>query len=138
MDKTAIIIIGIVLVLAGVFVWAVGSAPKVPAGTTPTVLPAGIVLFYGDGCPHCKNVDDFVAANNITQKVSFTKLEVPFGLNTSPEMLANAAAAAQKAQSCGLDVSKGVGIPFLWDGNSKCFDGDVDVINFFKAQAGIK
>ncbi len=138
MDKTAIIIIGIILVVAGAFIWAVQSAPKVPAGTTPAVLPAGIVLFYGDGCPHCKNVDDFLAANNVSQKVKYTQLEVPFGLKTSSELQANAAAAILKAQNCGIDTSNGISIPFLWDGTSKCFTGDTDVISFFKEQAGIK
>ena len=134
MDKTPIIII-IAVILAGTLFWAFQSGffvkplPEQPPAT-PTALPAGIVFFYGDGCPHCKNVEDYVAQNKIADKVKFTSLEV---YNNK----GNAALLANVAIGCKLDVSNGVGIPLLYDGKN-CVQGDVDVINFFKTQAGIK
>ena len=138
MDKTVISII-VIVIFAGFLFWAfqTGFFAKIFTGPVkPTSLPEGIVLFYGDGCPHCKNVDDFIVANNIDRTVKYTKLEVPFNGKTSSQLESNAAAAIQKAQGCGIDVSKGISIPFLWDGKN-CFAGDTDVINFFKNEAGI-
>lgn len=137
MDKTTIfIIIAIILAAVLFFVFFSGTASKV--SVEPTALPEGIVLFYGQECPHCKNVEDFIAANNIDQKVKSTKLEVPFLGKTSPELVANAELAGQLAQKCKLDVGSGVGIPFLYDGKGNCLVGDADVIKFFKNEAGIK
>lgn len=130
MDKTAIIII-IVIILASVlfFVWYSVFATKI--SIKPSVMPEGIVLFYGQGCPHCKNVDDFVAQNKIEDKVKFTRLEVWHNQGNA-ELLVNV------ATGCKLDVTNGVPVPFLYDGKN-CLTGDVEIINFFKnAAANIK
>lgn len=86
--------------------------------------PAGIILFYGDGCAHCAVVDDFIKSNNIEQKVKFTALEV-FNNQDNIELL------AKKAIFCGVDISQGAPVPFLWD-TEKCFVGDQDIIKFFQ------
>jgi len=143
MDKKIILTV-LVIILGGFLFWGfqsgffatLFSGPVKPVA--PTVLPSGIVLFYGAECPHCKNVEAFISSNNIDQKVKITKLEVPFAGKTSPELMANAELAIQTAQTCKIDVSSGVSIPFLYDGNGKCLIGDTDVINFFKNAAGIK
>ena len=137
MDKTIILIIVAIVLVGGVFWgWQSGFFVKTPP-IAPTPLPAGIVLFFGAECPHCKIVEDFVTANNISQKVKFTQLEVPFGDKTSTQLQANAELAIKIAQGCKLDVTNGISIPFLYDGKN-CLVGQDDVINFFKAQAGIK
>lgn len=89
---------------------------------SPTPTPNGIILFYGQGCPHCVNVDNYIATNNITQKVNFTKLETWYNQG-------NAALLQQKATACGLSANS-IGVPLLWDG-SRCYVGETDVINFF-------
>ena len=113
MDKAIIFtIIGVVAL--GLLFWGSQSgffAKNITSNPNQTPLPAGIVLFFGDGCPHCK---------------------------TSPQLEANAVLMIKLAQSCNLDASNGVGIPFLYDGSGKCIGGDVDSINFFKNEAGIK
>ena len=136
MDKIPVIIIVVVIVLgAGFFVWQSGVFIKNSATATP--LPAGIVLFYGDGCPHCKDVEDFIAQNKIDEKVKITRMEVWYNKS-------NQLTLAQVAQKCGI-TENSVGVPFLYDppsgeagGNSKCYIGEVDVPNFLKIQAGIK
>lgn len=82
-----------------------------------------IILFYGNGCPHCAKVDEFIKDNNIEEKISFAKKEVY-------NNVANASELSQKAKKCGMDT-KSIGVPFLWDGE-KCLVGDVDIIDFFK------
>ena len=129
----AIIIAIILIVLAGFLFWGfqTGSLAKIFHGSAgQVVIPEGIILFYGEGCPHCKIVDDFIADNKIEDKVNFSRLEVWYNEE-------NQSIIAQVAQKCGINSGE-VGVPFLYDGVSKCYVGDVDTINFFKAQAGIK
>jgi len=131
MDKTIILTI-LLIVIAGFLFWGfqTGFFANIFSGpAAPTPLPPGIVEFYGQGCPHCKDVDDFIKANNIDQKVKFTKLEVWYNKS-------NAELLGQVAQKCNI-TSGSVGVPFLYDG-LKCYVGEVDVINFLKNEAGIK
>jgi hypothetical protein len=132
MDKTIIFIVAIIILAgAGFWAWQGGIFSKVPsAAVQPAPLPAGIVLFYGQGCPHCSDVDAFITANNIEQKVKITRMEVWYNK-------ANQLTLVQVAQKCGITASS-VGVPFLYDGNGKCYVGEADVPNFLKIQAGIK
>lgn len=82
------------------------------------------ILFYGDTCPHCKNVEEFMSANGTRDKLSFRELEV-YRNQTNAQLL------AATAKKCGLDTSAGVGVPFFFDGE-KCLLGDQDIINYFK------
>lgn len=84
---------------------------------------AQIILFYGQGCPHCAIVDDYIETNNIKEKISFEEKEVYYNQ-------ANASELAQKAKSCGISIES-IGVPFLWDG-SMCYAGDQKIIDFFK------
>jgi len=131
MKKENIIIISaiviIILLLAG---WQTGFFAKIFSGPKPVAIPEGIILFYGQDCPHCKNVDDFVVQNKIEDKIKFTKLEVWYNKD-------NQVILAEVVLKCGI-TSNQVGVPFLYDGNNKCYVGDVDAINFFKNGAGVK
>ena len=109
--KPLIISIIILLVLGLLIAW--GQINKKPA----------MILFYGDGCPHCENVAEYIEQNNIKDKYQFQELEV---YNNKQ----NAQLMARKAKGCGLDTSQGIGVPFLFDGQ-KCLLGDQDIINFF-------
>ncbi len=61
-----IILIVIAIIAAGFFVfWKYGMSQK-----------NEIVYYYGDGCPHCANVEQFVKDNRIDEKVSYVKKEV--------------------------------------------------------------
>ena len=85
-----------------------------------------MILFFGDTCPHCKNVEKYIADNNVRNKLKFQELEV---YNNQ----ANAQLLTQTAQKCGLDVSNGVGVPLFFDGQT-CIEGDEPIINFFKTK----
>jgi hypothetical protein len=137
MDKTIIITI-ILVILAGFLFWGFQTGFFTGSATNATPLPAGIVLFFGQDCPHCIKVEAFIKDNNIDSKIKITKLEIPFNGKTSPELVANSVLLVNTAQTCKMDITNGVGIPFLYDGTGKCFNGDVDVTNFLKTAAGIK
>jgi hypothetical protein len=137
MDKTVIaIIIAIVLVAGLFFVFQSGVFTKIPSSVQPAPLPAGIVLFYGQGCPHCADVDAFIKANNIEQKVQFARMEVWYNKS-------NQLTLGQVAQKCNISLNN-VGVPLVYDPSTssgqagKCYEGETDVMNFFKNAAGIK
>jgi len=84
---------------------------------------SGIILFYGDGCPHCGNVEAFIKEHNLTEKIQFDQLEV---FNNKD----NSVVFAEKAGICQIPQEK-LGVPLLWDG-ANCVEGDQNIIKFFK------
>jgi glutaredoxin-related protein len=84
-------------------------------------------LFYGDTCPHCKTVSDWLEKNNVSEKVKFDHLEVYRDKNNSKLL-------TEKAKSCGLDEYD-IGVPFLYDlENNKCVSGSDKIIEFFESK----
>ena len=90
---------------------------------TENQLANQIILFYGDGCPHCAIVEEYINKNNVQNKISFTQKEVYYNQSNAKEL-------ETKAKICGLPTNS-IGVPFLWNGD-KCLIGDQDIINFFK------
>jgi len=87
------------------------------------------ILFYGESCPHCKVVDEFIAANNISSKLSFEHKEVWNNKDNRNEMIA-------AAKACNLDLNN-LGVPFLYY-EGKCYLGDQPIIELLKQEANIK
>lgn len=82
-----------------------------------------IILFYGDGCPHCALVEKYIKEHNVQDKISLSQKEVYYNQSNAKEL-------EDKAKICSLSTNS-IGVPFLWDGK-KCLIGDQDIINFFK------
>ena len=101
------------------------TRPNKTAQKSQIIQTDKIILYYGDGCPHCALVEKFVAENSIETKVSFAKKEVYYNKQNASEL-------AEKARTCGMPTDS-IGVPFLWDG-SKCLVGDQDIIEFFKSK----
>ncbi|MFA6190237.1 MAG: hypothetical protein WC711_01840 [Candidatus Staskawiczbacteria bacterium] len=143
MDK-AIIYTVLIIIFAGFLFWGFQSGffVKIPS-VEPVQRPEGILLFFGEDCPHCKNVEAFIQENNIDQKIKLTRLEIPFNGKSSAELIANAGLLSQVATECKIDASSGISIPFLYNPSinsgqaGSCLIGDVDVINFLKNETNI-
>jgi len=89
-----------------------------------------IIVFTGDGCPHCEIVKDFLVENDISSKVGFQFKEVWYNRD-------NAKIMEEKANICQISQEQ-LGVPMLFDGSSStCLIGDPDIIDFFKQKAGI-
>ncbi len=86
-----------------------------------------LTLFYGDGCPHCANVEAFIARYNVTSTIPLAEREVYHNQQ-------NAALLTQAASGCGLPTDA-IGVPFLWN-DGKCLVGDQPIIDFFKSKLG--
>ncbi len=82
------------------------------------------ILFYGDGCSHCANVEKYITDNNIEGKVEFVRKEV-FNNQDNAKIL------VEKAKFCNIPTDNGVGVPFFWIVESKtCLVGETDIIDF--------
>ncbi len=85
-----------------------------------------MIYFYGETCPHCHDVLEYIADNDIRSKLSFRELETYN--NVSNARLLNA-----KAKLCRLDTTQGVPVPFFFDGEN-CHIGSDKIIEFFESQ----
>lgn len=117
-----IFILVIILVALATFLrqrqfWQTGPIEENSEGSTD------LILFYGQGCSHCANVEDFIKKNQIDKKISFQKREV-YSNQENAELL------FEKAEICGL-AQASVGVPFFWN-EGKCLIGDADIIKFFE------
>lgn len=83
-----------------------------------------MIYFYGDTCPHCHDVLEYIADNEIRSKLSFRELETYKNIN-------NARLLNTKAKLCRLDTTQGVPVPFFFDGE-KCYIGSVEITEFFE------
>ena len=85
------------------------------------------ILFYGEGCSHCAEVQQWLDDNKVREKIKFEEKEIRYNKDNSK--LLN-----EKAQVCKINDDE-VGVPFLFDTvNNKCFVGKVEVENFFKGK----
>jgi hypothetical protein len=115
----SIVIILIVVIAAAVCIFSYCKSTQALTNKGPQ-----IILFYGDGCPHCKVVEKFIKKNNLDDKISLVKKEVYYNSNNSAELV-------KKAKKCGAIENGGVPIPLLWEGSNKCVHGDKEIINYF-------
>jgi type II secretory pathway pseudopilin PulG len=124
-NKIPLIIIGILALLAlSAFIVFRVQAVKNSSNQIKNS-DSGLILFYGDGCQHCVNLEKYLTDNKVENKIAIDKLEV---FNNK----VNALLLADKAKKCGLDT-KYISVPFLWNGTTaKCLTGDVDIIKFFQ------
>lgn len=89
------------------------------------IIDGKIILFYGDGCPHCALVEKYIEENKISSKIEIEKKEIYKNKQNANEL-------KQQAKICGISTSS-IGVPLLWNG-VKCFVGDQDIISFFKSK----
>lgn len=96
-----------------------------PLKNEPAAADGKIVLFYGDGCPHCLKVEAFLDEKNAPQKISYETKEVWSNADNRKMMM-------DKVVLCKMEKNN-IGVPFLWNGeNSQCLMGEDQIIDFFQ------
>lgn len=87
-----------------------------------------LIFYWGEGCPHCENVEEFISTNNVDQKVKINKKEVYKNTDNQKE-LGNIA-----SQYCPEAITNGgIGVPLAFDVKNKtCLQGDTPIIDFLK------
>lgn len=116
--KIIVFLIVIILVIAAIFV------VRAKENELLRSIENKIVYFYGEGCPHCENVEEFLKENDVESKIEFEKKEI-YSNKANVNLLILAA-----KKKCGFKENE-IGVPLLWNG-SGCLVGDIDIIDFFK------
>ncbi len=106
------ILIALLIIVAWLALTSRQSKSSVDLGNDP-------IFFYSLTCPHCKNVEEYIAKNNIRKKVKFQELEVSQNADSAVKF-------NEAAKICDLNPLK-VGVPMLYD-KGKCYEGKEEVI----------
>ncbi|MCS6788983.1 MAG: hypothetical protein NZ484_00185 [Patescibacteria group bacterium] len=80
-----------------------------------------LILYYGEGCPHCAIVENYLKSNQL--KIGLEQKEVYYNQNNQKDLIS-------KAKICNIPQNQ-IGIPFLWTGQN-CIVGDQPIIDYFK------
>jgi len=87
------------------------------------------VLFYGNTCPHCKELEKWMEENGISEKLEIIKKEVYENKDNAKEL-------NQAALNCGLQI-KNIGVPFLYTPENKCLIGTPDIMDYLMNKASL-
>ncbi len=91
---------------------------------------ADLVIYWGDGCPHCENVKEFIKDNKSDEKMAISWKEVYKDQANQKEMLAIVDKNCPDVKSGG-----GMGVPFAFSPkDTKCFIGDTPIIDWIKSK----
>lgn len=115
-----IIIFAFIVVVVLSFIYASRDESESPIAIRDD---SGIIFFYGQECPHCKEVEKYLEENDMREKVKFSEYEVYHNTSNANLML-------EKASQCGLDKGT-LGVPMLW-AEGQCIIGTPDIIQFFE------
>lgn len=118
-----IIIATVLIIVAGVFLMSKPSAPP--------PLPLNLEYFWGENCPHCKNVADFLNSwekslpADRRDQVKIDKYEVW----NNPK---NATLMEARYQYCKITDQTKMGVPLVFTPEGKCVSGDQLIIDYLK------
>lgn len=115
------------LTLLGTFIIIIFGAvvfSRNNSSNTPLSLPTNYEYFWGEGCPHCANVEKFLETWEKKDQITIEKMEVY-------QNKENAQKLAQRAAYCKINTNS-VGIPFLFTPDGQCINGDEPIINLLK------
>ncbi len=128
MNKKIIIFTGLavlVLFLVWGFLSAMDSTEETSIDTTPIIADDSLILFYGEGCPHCKVVEEYIDSNPQIKQLPIIQKEVYNNINNLEEF-------EDKIKEC-QPQPRMSGVPLLWH-NRTCLLGDQDIINYLNGQ----
>lgn len=97
-----------------------GAIVAFSKGATPA--PTSYEYFWGEGCPHCTTVEEFIKNWGKAEQIGLVKKEVW-------KSTKNANLMEQRAASCGISKEE-IGVPMLVTPEGKCISGDQPIIDF--------
>lgn len=110
-----IVITVLVIGICGLLVWAIIGKSKEPIGA--------LSLYFRPECPHCQNVEKYIADNKINDKFSIQMKNIDESGQYANELMA-------RAQLCSIETAT-IGVPFLYD-SGECYMGEDEIINYFQ------
>ena len=121
--KKIIILIVIVIISLGLY----KIFTQKPQGVSDE--QAELVMFWGDGCPHCEKVKDYISTNKLDNKIKISYKEVYYN-KTNQNLLTDTVKKCPE-----INTKDGIGVPLAFDKiNSKCLYGDQPIIDWFNAR----
>lgn len=128
MKKIVITIIVVIVVLFGIY--KITSKPT--TSTTTNVDNPDLVLYWGEGCPHCEKVKEYISSNNIDQKIKINQKEVYYDKSNQKELT------DVVTKYCpSLGGGQGIGVPVLYNPKDNvCSQGDQPIIDYITQKTG--
>lgn len=120
-------IVFILIIILGIGAFLKFGLPK-NLQPQKTVANPVLVIYWGQGCPHCENVKKFISENQIDSKLQIDLKEVYNNKNNQIQF-------KQDAEKCNpkIDLSQGIGVPFAFaSSNNECIIGDQPIIGWIK------
>ncbi|OGM77185.1 hypothetical protein A2188_01440 [Candidatus Woesebacteria bacterium RIFOXYA1_FULL_43_9] len=118
MNKTVILAVTatLVILIGGAFLF-----------TRPSTLPpiTNLEYYWGNGCPHCKVVAEFMDTWDKKDTVKMDKFEVWYNSK-------NARQFNERVKLCNFTPEE-MGVPVLITPDSRCFTGDTPIIDYLKS-----
>lgn len=90
---------------------------------------AQLIFFWGNGCPHCEKVKEFIKEKNLESKVKILSKEVYYDQTNQKQLV-------ETVKKCPeIDTSQGIGVPLAFDTqNNKCLYGDSAIIEWLSSR----
>ncbi len=90
---------------------------------------ADLIVFWGNGCPHCEKVKEYINNNNLEKSVKISYKEVYYDKNNQKLL-------QESVKKCPeIDMSQGIGVPLaVVKKTDKCLYGDTPIIDWLKSQ----
>lgn len=125
--------VGMMMVAGFVFLGIFSEKADAPKNTGGSNEDAGnpsasVVYYYGDGCPHCNDLQKFLDENGVEFGDDLAKKEVWENETNRDEM-------NERAKSCGL-TKRELGVPFVF-AEGKCFMG-LDAKKYFEGSSFLR
>ena len=116
----------LIVLVVGAYFYFNSSKNNVPVLTDSE---AQLILFWGEGCPHCEKVKDYIKDNNLDSKVKIVMKEVYYNKVNQLQL-------EETVKKCPeIDSSQGIGVPLAFDTqNNKCLYGDTPIIEWLGAK----
>lgn len=115
------VILTLVIVVGGIFLTSKGQNSN-SSGNYP--LPADLTYYWGDGCPHCKIVADFLSTWDKKDTVKIDKKEVWNNPAYAKEL-------KTRYEYCKVPQSQ-MGVPLLFTPDGQCFSSSQPIIDYLK------
>ena len=121
MIKKILPLLILALVLFGLFKLLTTPPTNLDSGVTSE--EAQIILFWGEGCPHCENVKQYIIENNLDENLKISQKEV-YSNQTNLQLLKD------KAANCPEYAGQeNFAVPFAYFvQENQCLVGDTPII----------
>lgn len=117
----------IVLIIIGVIVGLFKLLSRPPEFGYDSNKPTDLIFYWGNGCPHCEKVKEYITQNKADQKLNISSKEVYYDKNNQQSLINDIAKCRDIADKKSIVVPVGIA-------GEKCFVGDQPIIDWIKTQ----